>query len=180
VVTDSGEVFRLGTAKAEENLEFRRYLSAHNVDEKPFQVIAGEVQKQIDCTNCANCCRCSVVPVGSREIGRIAAHLGVTPEAACRAYTVPDPEAPARRTLKSSREGCVFLAGNLCRIYTVRPAACREFPHVAVGSHTLGGRQSSHGRWAALCPIIYNAIEAYKHFTGFHPGHGAGKRAGQH
>jgi hypothetical protein len=30
VVTDLAEVFRLGTAKAEENLAFRRYLCAHH------------------------------------------------------------------------------------------------------------------------------------------------------
>jgi Fe-S-cluster containining protein len=179
VVTDSAEVFPLGTAKAQENLAFRRYLSAHGIDEKPFQIIAAEIQKQIDCTACANCCRCSVVPVSDREIEKIAAHLGATPEAVYRAFTVPDPDAPSRRILASSRQGCIFLTGNLCSIYAARPATCRDFPHVAVGSHTLGGRASSHGRWAALCPIIYNAIEAYKRVTGFHPHHAAGKQAGQ-
>jgi hypothetical protein len=53
-------------------------------------------------------------------------------------------------------------------IYPVRPNPCREFPHVAVGTHTLGSRASSLGRWAALCPIIYNAMESYKHLTGYH------------
>lgn len=171
MVTDSAEVLRLGTAKAQENLEFRRYLAAHRMDEKPFQVIAGDVQKQIDCTTCANCCRCSTVSVGSREIGKIATHLGITPEHAVRTYTVPDPDALSRRILASSHEGCTFLSGNLCSIYPARPKACRDFPHVAVGSHSLGARQESHGRWAALCPIIYNAIEVYKHVTGFRPHH---------
>jgi len=179
VVTDCAEVFRLGTAKAEENLEFRRYLAAHRIDEKPFQVIAGEIEKQIDCTTCANCCRCSLVPVSDREIADIASHLGTTPESVLHAYTMPAPEAPSHRILASSRQGCVFLTGNLCSIYAARPAACRDFPHVAFGSHTLGGRASSHGRWAALCPIIYNAIEMYKHITGFHPHHAAGTRAPQ-
>ena len=32
MVTDLAEVFRLGTAKAEENLAFRRYLCAHRRD----------------------------------------------------------------------------------------------------------------------------------------------------
>jgi Fe-S-cluster containining protein len=179
VVTDLAEIFRLGTAKAEENLEFRRYLSAHGVDEKPFQVIAADIQKQIDCTSCANCCRCSIVSVSDREITDIATHLGATPEAVSRAYTVPDPEAPSRRILASSRQGCVFLSGNLCSIYAARPKACRDFPHVGADTHTLGGRPSSHARWAALCPIIFNAIETYKHLTGFHPHHATAKRAGQ-
>ena len=39
----------------------------------------------------------------------------------------------------------------------------------AVGAHSLGSRLSSLGRWAALCPIIFNALETYKHLTGYHP-----------
>jgi uncharacterized protein len=172
VVTDLAEVFRLGTAKAEENLDFRRYLSAHHYPEKPFQILASDVQREVDCTACANCCRHAVVSVTKWEIEIIAAYLGATPEETARLYTAPDPDAPALRTLLNS-EGCVFLDGNLCMIYEARPKACRDFPHVAAGTHSLGGRPSSHARWAALCPIIYNALEAYKHVTGYHPRSGA-------
>jgi hypothetical protein len=38
---------------------------------------------------------------------------------------------------------------------------------VAVGEHSLGSRQSSLARWAPWCPIIFNALEAYKHLTGY-------------
>jgi len=169
VVTDLAEVFRLGTAKAEENLTFRRHLSAHHCADTPFQILASEVQRHVDCAACANCCRHSVVPVNRMEIDNIAWHLGTTREAVARLYTFPDPEAPASRTLLSSGEGCVFLDGNLCTIYDARPKACRNFPNVAVGTRSLGGRPSSLARWAALCPIIYNALESYKHLTGYHP-----------
>ena len=177
VVTDLAEVFRLGTAKAEENLDFRRYLSAKHHADKTFQILASEVQKQVDCTACANCCRHSVVPVSKREIETIAEYLGATREAVTRLYTVADSDAPARRILRSSMEGCIFLDGNLCMIYEARPKTCRDFPHVAVGTHSLGGRSSSLGRWAALCPIIFNALENYKHLTGFRPTCAARQRA---
>jgi Fe-S-cluster containining protein len=169
VVTDLAEVFRLGTAKAEENLAFRRYLCAHHYADTPFQVLASEVQRHVDCTACANCCRHSVVPVNETEIESVAWHLGITTEAVARLYTVPDPEAPASRNLLNSGEGCVFLDGCLCMIYEARPKTCRNFPHVEVGTHSLGGRPSSLADWAALCPIIYNALESYKHLTGYHP-----------
>jgi hypothetical protein len=55
-------------------------------------------------------------------------------------------------------------------IYAARPKTCRDFPHIRVGDHTLGARPSSLARWAALCPIIYNSLEAYKHVTGFPAG----------
>jgi Fe-S-cluster containining protein len=169
VVTDPAEVFRLGSAKAKENLAFRRYLSAHHIGETVFQILASDIQQQIDCTSCANCCRYSVVPVSKPEVERIAAHLGVTEETAVRLYTVPDPDAPGSRILLNSSKGCAFLDGNLCTIYEARPKACRDFPHVAVGVHSLGARPSSQGRWAPLCPIIYNALEALKRVTGYHP-----------
>jgi Fe-S-cluster containining protein len=169
VVTDLAEVSRLGTAKAKENLAFRRHLSARNYADEPFQILASEVQQHVDCTNCANCCRNSVVPVNKPEIENIASYLGVTPEAAAHLYTVPDPDAPASRILRDSGDACVFLDGNLCMIYEARPKTCHDFPHVAVGTHSLGSRPSSLGRWAALCPIIFNALEEYKHLTGYHP-----------
>ena len=167
MVTDLAEVFRLGTAKVKENLAFRRYLSAHHYTGRPFQILASEVQQHVDCTACANCCRHSLVSVNKSELEKIAGHIGTTSEAVTRLYTVPDPDAPALRILRNSEEGCVFLDGNLCRIYKARPEACRDFPHVAVGKHSLGSRQSSLARWAPLCPIIFNALEAYKHVAGY-------------
>lgn len=169
MVTDLAEIFRLGTAKVKENLAFRRYLSARHYADKPFQILASEVQEHVDCTSCANCCRHSVVSVNKSEIELIAEYIGTTPEAAVRRYTGPDPEVPALRTLRNSEKGCVFLDGNLCMIYEARPKTCRDFPYVGVGTHSLGGRQSSLARWAALCPIIFNALERYKHLTGYNP-----------
>jgi uncharacterized protein len=169
VVVDLEEVRRLGAEKAEENLAFRRYLSAHHVREAAFQIIATEIQREIDCTACANCCRSSILSISAAEIETIAGYLGISTDAARNLYTEPDPEAPALRRLQSTGEGCIFLdRENLCMIYEARPIACREFPHLAVDHHSLGARPASHARWAALCPIIYNALETYKHITGYH------------
>ncbi len=167
MVTDLAEVFRLGTAKAGENLDFRRYLSAQHADDSRFQILASEVQQHVDCTECANCCRHSVVPVQLQEIEQIAHYLKLTAYEVTRLYTAPDPDAPSSRILKSSEEGCVFLDGNICLIYEARPKVCCDFPHVGVGTHSLGGRPASLARWAALCPIIYNALEDYKHLVGY-------------
>ena len=109
MVTDPVEVFRLGSAKAKENLAFRRYLSAHHIGETVFQILASDIQQRIDCTTCANCCRYSVVPVSEPEIERIAAHLSVTAETVVRTYTVPDPEVPGLRILLNSAKGCAFF-----------------------------------------------------------------------
>ncbi len=179
VVTDLAEVFRLGTAKAEENRDFRRYLAARHSSERPFQLRAAEVQRAVDCTACANCCRRSIVSLGLKEIEAIAKFLGVDADSVRRLYTDPDPDAPAARVLRGTDEGCVFLYDNLCLIYEARPKACREFPHIRLGDHSLGSRPASMARWAALCPILYNALETYKHVTGFHHRRTARAASGQ-
>ncbi len=58
MVTDLVEIRRLGSAKKDENLGFRRYLSAHHHRVEELQSLAAQIQPRIDCTTCANCCRC--------------------------------------------------------------------------------------------------------------------------
>ena len=118
-----------------------------------------------------------MVAVSDQDVEKIARHfLGIaTADRARHAYTDRRSGASRRpEILRSSQggsqDGCVFLKGNICSVYTVRPKTCRDFPHIAVDGHTLGGRPSSHARWAALCPIVYNALERYKHLTGFQAG----------
>ena len=168
MVTDLVQIRQLGTSREAENQDFRRFLSARHYRIEPFQILATQIQQQIDCTTCANCCRSSVVPVDESDIGVIAQYLGVETEQAMRLYTVADSDSPTRRVLQSTPDGCTFLDGNLCLIYEARPKACRDFPHVAPGVRSLGGRFSSLCRWASLCPIIYNALESYKHVVGYH------------
>jgi Fe-S-cluster containining protein len=168
VVTDLVQIRQLGTSREAENQDFRRYLSAHHHRIEQFQILATEIQQQIDCTTCANCCRSAVVSVDESDIEVIAQYLGVEAEQAMRLYTIADSDSPARRVLQTTPDGCIFLDGNLCLIYEARPKACRDFPHVAPGVRSLGGRFSSLCRWASLCPIIYNALESYKHLVGYH------------
>ena len=170
MITDLAEVARLGMAKSAENLQFRRYLAAHHQRIETFQAIATAVEQGIDCTQCANCCRLSIVSVRAAEVARMAVFLGVDEAAVIQRYTAPDAESPRARTLRTGKNGCVFLEDNRCRIYAARPEACRNFPHVAPGTHSLGSRLESHCRWAPLCPILFNAFEEYKHLAGFREG----------
>ena len=168
VVTDLVEIRRLGESKKAENLDFRRYITAHHHRVDQLQVLAEEIQQQIDCTACANCCRYSVVTVNRSEIENIALYLQMEPEEVNRQYMAPDPDARTTRVVRSTKDGCIFLDGNLCTIYEARPKACRDFPYVAHGNRSLGGRVSSLCKWASLCPIIYNALEGYKRLIGYH------------
>ena len=167
MVTDLAEIRLHAAEKEAENLAFRRHLSAHHHRIEEFQIIAEEVQQQIDCTQCANCCRHTSVSVTHEDIERISRRLDLTAEEVVHKYTTREPDAPALRQLASTSDGCVFLKGNLCSIYTARPKACREFPHIAPCTHSLGGRLESLCRHASLCPIIFNAIEQFKRVVGY-------------
>ena len=169
MVTDLVRILELGTAKAAENQNFRRYLAAHHHPIEEFRKVACRVQEPIDCTACANFCRNSIVQVSDADLRSIAEYLGMSCDEAVRLYTEPEQGAAGPPILRSSDEGCVFLDGNLCMIYEARPKACRDFPCVAPGDQSLGGRLSSICRWAARCPIVYNALEEYKHLVGYHP-----------
>jgi len=171
VITDLAEIAERGMAKSAENTQFRRYLAAHHQRLEAFQAVAAEVQRRIDCTACASCCRHSIVSVRAAEVARIAAFLHQNEEAVVHHYTTRDAESPRARTLASGKDGCVFLKESRCSIYPARPEACRDFPHVAQGTHSLGGRLASVCRWAPLCPILFNALEEYKHVVGFQMGH---------
>jgi uncharacterized protein len=168
VVTDLVEIGQLSEAKKEENVRFRRYLSIHKFPEHTLRELAHEVEKQIDCRACANCCRQTSVDVSPAEIRTIARYLDTDPEKAAREYTTTDPK-DGRTTLRQSGGACVFLDGNLCMIYEARPRPCRDFPHLVTIGRSLGSRMASICRRACICPIVYNTLEDYKRLTGYHP-----------
>lgn len=181
MVTDPAEVRRLAEWKEAENLHFRRYLHAHHQDRiAPFQIIANRIEAQIDCTACANCCRDMLVEVNLAEVEAIARHLNLSVEDVRLRHTTADPDDSIQCVLRYERDACTFLDGNLCLIYEARPGACRHFPHAHPGEHSLGARIESACRHARVCPILYNALEEYKHQTGYHErgGSAAAARAG--
>jgi uncharacterized protein len=167
VISDLAEIRRRTESNEVENLAFRRHVIARHHPIGPFLILANEIEAHIDCTACANCCRHTIVDIATDDIGVIAQYLGMTSDQVTRMYTDPDTRDPSSRVLRNRNDACVFLDGNLCMIYEARPAACRDFPHIGVRSRTVGGRWSSLCRRAAVCPIVYNALEAYKRLVGY-------------
>lgn len=85
-----------------------------------------EVFEDINCLDCANCCKTTGPLYTEKDIERISKHLKLS---------ISDFE---KKFLRVDEDGdkvlqnlpCYFLnEDNTCLIYNVRPKACREYPH---------------------------------------------------
>jgi Fe-S-cluster containining protein len=165
VLTDLVQIQRLGEKKREENKRLRTHMKSHNFVEKRLRRIAEQVEDTVDCTECANCCRVATATLRPREIDSIARHIGVSRSRFLKDYTEESEEEGL--ILKRNEKGCVFLEGNLCGIYEVRPRTCEDFPHLARGEQSLLARMWHMPDRATYCPIAYNTLEAFKDELGF-------------
>ncbi len=168
MLTELVQIRRMGERKLEENRKFRAYLKRHNFVERRLKKIAAEVAAQIDCTQCANCCRVATAKVTERDVERLAKFLGMRVGELLRDCTEQSEE--EGRVLKRGEGGCVFLEGNLCTVYEGRPDSCRDFPHLEHGPGSFLSRMWAMPERACYCPIVYNALEEFKRETGFRAG----------
>jgi Fe-S-cluster containining protein len=123
--------------------------------------IAEGIQEQIDCTQCANCCKTSTTEISERDIERLTKHLRISREQFLAEYTMPDDE--GQMSLRFSPDtGCVFLEGTTCSVYDARPDICQRYPHLVRGNGSIASRMWSFVDRASVCPIVYNSLEAFK------------------
>jgi hypothetical protein len=166
VVTDLVQIRVLGEKKRDENLRFRRHMKSHDHSDRILRRIAEGIEEQIDCTQCANCCKVATAIVTERDAERLARYLRITQAQFLAGYTMEDEE--EGRILKRTDEtGCVFLDGTTCTVYDARPDACQRFPHVVRGAGSIASRMWQFVDRAVYCPIVYNSLEAFKEELGF-------------
>jgi len=113
-----------------------------------------EVFQEMDCLQCANCCKSIPPIVSSRDSKRIAQSLGMSRSDFENQYIRVDEDGD--RVINASP--CPFLReDNKCRIYEVRPSACRQYPHS--GDNDFYKHLSLHKRNAKYCPALYEIIK---------------------
>lgn len=149
----------LSKNKEPENRKFLRQLKrkdARKVDDH-FHRLHEEVFGEIDCLQCANCCKTTSPIFYQNDIERVAKALRMKPGDFIEKYLRIDEDRDF--VLKSSP--CPFLAeGNYCSVYAVRPKACREYPHtdrkkmVQITDLTLKN--------TLVCPAVFEMVERLK------------------
>jgi uncharacterized protein len=109
-----------------ENKKFFALLYRKKNLDQIFHTLHDEVFAKTDCLQCANCCKTTSPIFRDVDIDRIAKHLGMRPSLFTEKYLHIDEDQDW--VLNSSP--CAFLGeDNYCKIYDVRPKACREYPH---------------------------------------------------
>lgn len=119
-----------------------------------MQQLHDEAFEEIDCLNCANCCKTTGPLFTQTDVARIARHLKLKPGVFIEKYLRKDEDGD----LVLQQVPCTFLgADNYCSIYEVRPKACSEYPH----TNRKKFHQITHLtlKNTAICPAAYKIVE---------------------
>jgi Fe-S-cluster containining protein len=145
--------------KEQENRKFLGQLKKKNsrkVDDL-FHNVHDDVFKEVDCLQCANCCKTTSPIFYENDVERIARAVRMKPGDFVEKYLRIDEDGDY--VLKSSP--CPFLTEhNYCSVYADRPKACREYPHtdrkkmVQITELTLKN--------TLVCPAVFEMVERLK------------------
>ena len=110
--------------------------------------------QSIDCLECANCCKTTGPLITDKDVVRIAKHLKLSPQQFIEQFLRIDEDEDY--VLQSVP--CPFLDhDNFCSIYSVRPKACREYPHTdRVKQKQLFSLALKN---AEICPAVFQILE---------------------
>ena len=145
--------------KEQENRKFLLWLKkkdSRKVDEL-FHATHEEVFEEMNCLECANCCKTTSPIFYQTDIERVAKSLRMKPGDFVEKYLRIDEDKDY--VLKSSP--CPFLdSDNYCSVYNDRPKACREYPHtdrkkmVQITELTFKNTK--------VCPAVFEMVERLK------------------
>lgn len=165
MITDLVQIRRLELQQREENVRFLAYFRQHRHTDRRLRKFGEEIEAEIDCTACANCCRVTEVGITAKDVEKLAKFVGASEREFMEQFTALDKSGAL--ILKRNESGCVFLQGNLCSVYEARPQNCANFPHVVRGTGSISSRMRRFLERAGYCPIVYNWLERVKEDIGF-------------
>lgn len=156
---DPDKIFALAKRKENENMKFFARLRAKKV--RDLDGVVHELHEhafsEINCLDCANCCKSLGPRLTKPDIERISKSLKMTTAKMIETYLKIDEDGD----YVFRKMPCTFLLpGNYCSVYEVRPKACREYPHT--------DRRKFHQiltltlKNSFICPVAFRIIERLK------------------
>jgi hypothetical protein len=154
---DLSVISEYGEINEYENEEFQFYLEGQDPNEVDERVnrLFEEVDTEIDCMECANCCKKQSPIIQESELWNISDYFQMDPETFKEKYITFDGD-----QMIMKQNPCIFLKDNLCSIYEFRPFDCASYPHldqrgIVFKLPAIMGNYS-------VCPIVFNVIENLK------------------
>ncbi len=155
VEADPNELAKLCKINEKENMKFWNFLKSDKLDNEIFKKIAKEITEKINCAECANCCKKLKIILNYMDIEKISKHLNVSEKEFISKFLTKNEE----NEFELKDAPCIFLENNKCRIYDIRPYACKEYPNL---DKDVSDRCHQFFNNATLCPIVFNVLENAK------------------
>lgn len=125
--------------------------------DEQFHQLHDEVFNDIDCLNCANCCKTTSPIFKQKDIENVARRSRMTPSAFIEKYLHMD----ADNDYVLNTAPCPFLdAENYCLVYDDRPTACREYPHT--DRKKMYQLLDLTYKNTLVCPAVLEIVERFK------------------
>lgn len=159
LILTSEELKKLNSENKAENILFSKKIKKVTSSEVDLLIheSAKKFIRDIDCTQCANCCKRIFVGVTISEVKKLSKLKGESVESFNNSCVDMD----------ASGEGgyfkhtpCQFLKDSLCSIYEDRPSSCSEYPHLL--NTGMKYRIKRVLDEYSICPIVYHTVEEVK------------------
>lgn len=162
ILLDLSRIAALATEKELENKRFAKFLRQFPTTRIDALVASlnDDIEPKIDCKACANCCKGLYAAAFEDELPALAQAKGLSLEAFKQAFV-----RPYKNAYYFNAKPCPMLRDNLCIAYAERPICCQTFPNLK-GEHFKYRFQSAMEKYA-ICPIVFNVVEALKEALSF-------------
>ena len=153
------ELAHYAKQKEAENKNFFKHLKRSTPKNLDVVIIKlhDKVFQNLNCLECANCCKSISPVVTDKDIERISKHLKIRPALFTEKFLHLDDE----QDYVFNNTPCPFLLhDNYCRIYEARPKACAGYPHtdrkhfIQILDITLKN--------TFICPAAFEVVEKLK------------------
>lgn len=122
-----------------------------------FQKMHDTIFAEVDCLECANCCKSLGPKLNSADIRRISGALRIKPSEFETKHLRIDED----NDFVFASMPCIFLeADNTCSIYDDRPRACHEYPHT--NQRKMHQVLDITLKNMSTCPAVFIIVERLK------------------
>jgi Fe-S-cluster containining protein len=145
--------------KKDINTSFLKSIAQKEV--KDFHTVLKDAHRQAfsetDCLQCAHCCKTSPPLITPADIQRISKHLQLSRKQFMNHYVLSD----VSGEMSFKTVPCVFLdSDQSCRIYDIRPEACRRFPHTDEKGYNK--RYKLNVKNTMICPAAARVVDVLR------------------